>query len=133
MVNRPIDAKPSQRVAVSMSRTAQPAAEPRSAPSALEVGIRCLACDGTNPGAARFCRTCGGSLWKRCLACDQERPVDELFCAQCGQDMARAERALIDRERECLAQVERMTARLELREALAALNELVARAAPVPG
>src|SRR5438876_10659717 len=48
--------------------------------------VVCRHCQGSNPGARKFCGHCGKSLWEPCPnpKCHVEGPATETFCAACG-------------------------------------------------
>ena len=47
----------------------------------------CPGCKSINPGVARFCLTCGGSLVTHCANCQSETPPGARFCMSCGQQV----------------------------------------------
>ncbi len=86
--------------------------------------IQCRQCRVINPGRSRYCRDCGGTLWKECPGCQADRPVDETFCACCGKDMVFLERELIRQSEQRLAEIREMVNTSRLNDALSALNRL---------
>ncbi|HEX9890386.1 MAG TPA: adenylate/guanylate cyclase domain-containing protein [Nitriliruptorales bacterium] len=49
--------------------------------------VRCGQCSTGNPGGARFCMGCGGSLEVPCPSCGTELPPAARFCFNCGHDI----------------------------------------------
>jgi DNA-binding SARP family transcriptional activator/class 3 adenylate cyclase len=45
---------------------------------------RCPQCGTADPGSARFCGSCGSSLWRSCASCGSDNPASHHFCAGCG-------------------------------------------------
>ena len=52
--------------------------------------MRCAACEGENPDAARFCASCGTPLKATCDACTAELVAGARFCSSCGTPVAGA-------------------------------------------
>ena len=52
--------------------------------------MRCAACEGENPDAARFCASCGTPLKATCDACAAELVAGARFCSSCGTPAAGA-------------------------------------------
>ena len=44
----------------------------------------CAGCGAEHESSARFCSTCGASLWRVCPACGAEAHVAAAFCSTCG-------------------------------------------------
>jgi class 3 adenylate cyclase/predicted Ser/Thr protein kinase len=49
--------------------------------------LTCPGCKSINPGVARFCLNCGGSLLTHCANCQTETPAGVRFCMSCGQQV----------------------------------------------
>lgn len=96
--------------------------------SVLQREITCTRCSHANPDEHRYCRACGLPLWKACPRCTRYRPIDEAFCAACGQDIAAGEEQLVQEHSIQLAGIEQLAASLQLHEAIAALQALLAAA-----
>ncbi|HKQ75815.1 MAG TPA: protein kinase [Blastocatellia bacterium] len=57
----------------------------QSAP--ISTQLTCPGCKSINPGLARFCLNCGGSLFTHCVNCRTETPPGARFCMSCGQQV----------------------------------------------
>ncbi len=44
----------------------------------------CPRCGKANTGRARFCSSCGASLWQVCASCSSDNRAGQAFCASCG-------------------------------------------------
>jgi len=49
--------------------------------------MRCPSCDAENPGAMKFCGSCGKALKDRCAMCGSENPPQFKFCGDCGDSL----------------------------------------------
>src|SRR5262245_31130193 len=68
------------------TRQSRPGGEnQQSAPVSAQ--LTCPVCKSINPGVARFCLNCGGSLGARCANCQTESPSCARFCMSCGQQV----------------------------------------------
>jgi Tfp pilus assembly PilM family ATPase len=90
----------------------------------------CPDCGATNTSDRKFCAGCGASIWEPCLSCGQPGLAGEKFCGSCGANTVEALQQRIDR-----IETQDMYARsLQLsgrhREAIAALDKLLAEPHP---
>ena len=75
--------------------------------------MECPSCRGENPDGARFCMSCGKSMYATCPECATELPAEARFCLNCGhqvgqQDEADSARARLEQyiPRELLTKLE---------------------------
>ena len=49
--------------------------------------VVCGACDDHNHGDAKFCKSCGQSLYEQCVDCGYQVLLSQRFCGSCGSDL----------------------------------------------
>lgn len=68
------------------------------AEAAAGSGQQCGRCGAANPGAARFCLSCGSPLALACASCGAGNPSNARFCQTCGRPLSPAAAGPADSE-----------------------------------
>ncbi len=86
--------------------------------------VVCGRCGVSNTATRKFCQECGAGLWENCPTCSTDCPAADSFCGNCGEDLAAAERLLVQESQEQLSAIEEMSRKGELEIAIQKLRAL---------
>ncbi|MCI0387911.1 MAG: protein kinase [Acidobacteria bacterium] len=81
-----LDPKSAKEAATRQMRLSGASSEDQQA-APVSAQLTCPGCKSINPGVARFCLNCGGSLVTHCANCQTETPPGAHFCMSCGQQV----------------------------------------------
>lgn len=82
---RPSPKSAKEDITRQMPQSGQGSEDQKSA--SVTAQLICPGCKSINPGVARFCLNCGGSLVTDCANCQTKMPPGARFCFSCGQQV----------------------------------------------
>ncbi|TWT65854.1 pilus assembly protein PilM [Crateriforma conspicua] len=86
--------------------------------------IACVACQHANDPSAKFCASCGHSLYESCIQCGKPVLLDQKFCGSCGADLNAAVQKHRAQLESWMAMAIDKTKQNDFKESLALLNRV---------
>lgn len=71
--------------------------------AAATSAVTCVACKSQNASGAKFCKSCGHSLYEPCGSCESPVTLTQKFCVGCGADLVAGLKRRMDDHAEWLA------------------------------